>query len=571
VSGRRSERWFGGDDLAGFIHRASLHAEGLSRDALVGRPVVGICNSWSELVNCNLHFRGLAAAVKRGVLLAGGLPLEFPTISLGENLMKPTAMLYRNLMSMDVEESIRSYPLDAVVLIGGCDKTVPAQLMGAASANVPAIMLTGGPSQPAMFRGRELGAGTDLWHYADELRAGRMTRAEFDELEQASAASVGHCNEMGTASTMAAVVEALGMSLPGTATIPAVDAARIRAAEATGARAVGLAQEALAPSRILTPEAFDNAITTLMAIGGATNAVIHLLAIAGRAGLPLTLDRFHELSRRTPMLVNVRPAGEHLVEQLHHAGGIPAVLGELGELVRTDVLTVTGGPLATAEVLDRRVIAQRQPEGGIAVVRGTLAPDGALIKRSAASAELLRHRGHAVVFEDVYDVAARIDDPSLEIDATSVVVLRNAGPRGGPGMPEWGQVPIPKRLLEQDVTDMVRVSDARMSGTAFGTVVLHVAPEAAAGGPLRAVRTGDAIVLDVDDQRLDLDVPPAEIERRLADLGPPEPAYRRGYGALYLEHVLQANEGCDFDFLRGRSDADETEPLGLLSGWVGGW
>jgi dihydroxy-acid dehydratase len=571
VSGRRSERWFGGDDLAGFIHRASLHAEGLSRDALVGRPVVGICNSWSELVNCNLHFRGLAAAVKRGVLLAGGLPLEFPTISLGENLMKPTAMLYRNLMSMDVEESIRSYPLDAVVLIGGCDKTVPAQLMGAASANVPAIMLTGGPSQPAMFRGRELGAGTDLWHYADELRAGRMTRAEFDELEQASAASVGHCNEMGTASTIAAVVEALGMSLPGTATIPAVDAARIRAAEATGARAVGLAQEALAPSRILTPEAFDNAITTLMAIGGATNAVIHLLAIAGRAGVPLTLDRFHELSRRTPMLVNVRPAGEHLVEQLHHAGGIPAVLGELGELVRTDVLTVTGGPLATAEVLDRRVIAQRQPEGGIAVVRGTLAPDGALIKRSAASAELLRHRGHAVVFEDVYDVAARIDDPSLEIDATSVLVLRNAGPRGGPGMPEWGQVPIPKRLLEQDVTDMVRVSDARMSGTAFGTVVLHVAPEAAAGGPLRAVRTGDAIVLDVDDQRLDLDVPPAEIERRLADLGPPEPAYRRGYGALYLEHVLQANEGCDFDFLRGRSDADETEPLGLLSGWVGGW
>jgi len=571
VSGRRSERWFGGDDLAGFIHRASLHAEGLSRDALVGRPVVGICNSWSELVNCNLHFRGLAAAVKRGVLLAGGLPLEFPTISLGENLMKPTAMLYRNLMSMDVEESIRSYPLDAVVLIGGCDKTVPAQLMGAASANVPAIMLTGGPSQPAMFRGRELGAGTDLWHYADELRAGRMTRAEFDELEQASAASVGHCNEMGTASTMAAVVEALGMSLPGTATIPAVDAARIRAAEATGARAVGLAQEALAPSRILTPEAFENAITTLMAIGGATNAVIHLLAIAGRAGVPLTLDRFHELSRRTPMLVNVRPAGEHLVEQLHHAGGIPAVLGELGELVRTDVLTVTGGPLATAEVLDRRVIAQRQPEGGIAVVRGTLAPDGALIKRSAASAELLRHRGHAVVFEDVYDVAARIDDPSLEIDATSVLVLRNAGPRGGPGMPEWGQVPIPKRLLEQDVTDMVRVSDARMSGTAFGTVVLHVAPEAAAGGPLRAVRTGDAIVLDVDEQRLDLDVPPAEIERRLADLGPPEPAYRRGYGALYLEHVLQANEGCDFDFLRGRSDADETEPLGLLSGWVGGW
>ncbi len=579
MSGRRSERWFGGHDLAGFIHRASLHAEGLSREALADRPVVGICNSWSELVHCNLHFRGLAEAVKRGVLLAGGLPLEFPTISLGENLMKPTAMLYRNLMSMDVEESIRSYPLDAVVLIGGCDKTVPAQLMGAASANVPAIMLTGGPSRAAVFRGRELGAGTDLWRYADELRSGRMTEDEFDELEQASAASVGHCNEMGTASTMAAVVEALGMSLPGSATIPAVDAARVRSAEATGRRAVGLAQEGLAPSRILQPEAFDNAITTLMAIGGATNAVIHLLAIAGRAAVALTLDRFHEISRRTPMLVNVRPAGEHLVEQLHHAGGIPAVLRELGDLVHTDALTVTGRPLgdalAAAQIHDQTVIASRdaplQAEGGIAVVRGSLAPDGALIKRSAASPELLRHRGRAVVFEDVYDVAARIDDPALEIDVGSVLVLRNAGPRGGPGMPEWGQLPIPKRLLEEGVTDMVRVSDARMSGTAFGTVVLHVAPEAAAGGPLRAVRTGDPIVLDVDEQRLDMDIPAAEIRRRLAEPGPREPVYGRGYGALYLEHVLQANEGCDFDFLRGGSGEDDTEPLGLLSGWVGGW
>ncbi len=579
MSGRRSERWFGGRDLAGFIHRASLHAEGLSRDALADRPVIGICNSWSELVNCNLHFRGLATAVKRGVLLAGGLPLEFPTISLGENLMKPTAMLYRNLMSMDVEESIRSYPLDAVVLIGGCDKTVPAQLMGAASANVPAIMLAGGPSRPAIFRGRELGAGTDLWHYVDELRAGRMTEAEFEELEQASAASVGHCNEMGTASTMAAVVEALGMSLPGSATIPAVDAARIRAAEATGGRAVALAQEGPAPSRILQPEAFDNAITTLMAIGGGTNAVIHLLAIAGRAEVELTLDRFHEISQRTPMLVNVRPAGEHLFEHLHHAGGIPAVLRELGDLVHQDALTVTGrslgDALAAAEVHDRTVIASREAplhlEGGIAVVRGTLAPDGALIKRSAASPELLRHRGRAVVFEDVYDVAARIDDPALEIDADSVLVLRNAGPRGGPGMPEWGQLPIPRRLLEEGVTDMVRVSDARMSGTAFGTVVLHVAPEAAAGGPLGAVRTGDPIVLDVNEQRLDLDIPASEVERRLAELGPRVPVYRRGYGALYLEHVLQANEGCDFDFLRGRTNEDATEPLGLLSGWVGGW
>jgi dihydroxy-acid dehydratase len=571
MRGRRSARWFGGHDLAGFIHRGSVLAEGLPRSAVADRPVIGICNAWSELVHCNLHLRALGAAVKRGVLQAGGLPLEFPTISLGENLMKPTAMLYRNLMSMDVEESIRSNPLDAVVLIGSCDKTVPAQLMGAASANVPAIMLTGGPSRPAVFRGRELGDGTDLWRYADEVRAGRMTQAEFDELEQASAPRPGHCSEMGTASSMAAVVEALGMSLPGTATIPAADGSRLAAAEATGGRAVGLAMEGLAPSRILTPAAFDNAITTLMAIGGGTNAVIHLLAVAGRAGVPLTLDRFHQLSRHTPMLVNVRPAGEHLVEQLHDAGGIPAVIGELGDLIRTDVLTVTGRPLTTAEVRDRTVIAPLQAEGGIAVVRGSLAPHGAVIKRSAASAELLRHRGPAVVFESVYDVAARIDDPALEIDRESVLVLRNSGPRGGPGMPEWGQVPIPRRLLEQGVTDMVRVSDARMSGTAFGTVVLHVAPESAAGGPLRAVRNGDPIVLDVGEQRLDLDIPAREIERRLAELGPPEPAYHRGYGALYLEHVLQANEGCDFDFLRGGSGEDETEPLGLLSGWVGGW
>lgn len=579
MSGRRSERWFGGQDLSGFIHRASLHAQGLSRSALTGRPVIGICNSWSELVNCNVHFRGLAAAVKRGVLLAGGLPLEFPTISLGENLMKPTAMLYRNLMSMDVEESIRSYPLDAVVLIGGCDKTVPAQLMGAASANVPAIVLTGGPSRPAIFHGRQLGAGTDLWHFADELRAGRMTRAEFEELEQASGASVGHCNEMGTASTMAAVVEGLGMSLPGTATIPAVDAARVRAAEATGARAVELADEGLPPSRILTAEAFDNAIAVLMAIGGGTNAVVHLLALAGRAGVPLTLDDFHRISRRTPMIVNVRPAGEHLVEQLHVAGGIPAVLRELGDLVHGDALTVTGRTmeeeLASARTYDRTVIAARDAplhgQGGIAVVRGSLAPDGALIKRSAASPELLRHRGRAVVFEDVYDLAARIDDAALEADSSSVLVLRNAGPRGGPGMPEWGQIPIPKRLLEHGVTDMVRVSDGRMSGTAFGTVVLHVSPESAAGGPLGAVRHGDPIVLDVEEQRLDLDLPTAEIERRLREVGPARPQYSRGYGALYLEHVMQAHEGCDFDFLRGCSDDEETEPLGLLSGWVGGW
>jgi dihydroxy-acid dehydratase len=477
---------------------------------------------------------------------------------------------------MDVEECIRGYPLDAVVLLGGCDKTIPAQLMGAASADVPAIMVTGGPSQPAWFRGRALGAGTDLWHYVDELRAGRMSDEEFAELEAASTTSFGHCNEMGTASTMAALVEALGLSLPGSATIPAVDAERVRAAEATGARAVQLAHEELRPSRILTEEAFDNAITLLMALGGGTNAVVHLLALAGRVGVSLTLQRFHELSKRTPLLANVRPSGEHLVEQLHRAGGIPAVLNELAPLLHGDALTVTGTTLsagfANARSTDRGVIASldapRAAEGGIAVVRGSLAPDGAIVKRSAASPALLSHRGPAVVFEDVYDVAARIDDPALEVTPDSVLVLRNTGPKGGPGMPEWGQVPIPKKLLAQGVTDMVRVSDARMSGTAFGTVVLHVAPESAAGGPLRAVQDGDPIVLDVDAERLDLDVAADEIARRLERLGPAEPKYRRGYGALYVDHVLQANEGCDFDFLRGRGDS---EPLGLVGGWIGGW
>jgi dihydroxy-acid dehydratase len=561
----RSGRWFGGRDLAGFVHRASLAAATAD-----GRPVVGICNPWSELVHCNLHFRGLAEAVKRGITGAGGVPVEFSTISLGENLMKPTTMLYRNLMAMDVEESIRAYPLDAVVLIGGCDKTVPAELMGAASADVPSIMITGGPEEPIFWRGRRVSSGTDLWRALEERRAERLTQAEFEELEAAAAARPGHCNEMGTASTMTSLVEALGLALPGTATIPALHPDRARAAEATGARAVELAREGPRPSEILTAEAFDNAITLLMALGGGTNAVIHLLALAGRAGIPLALDRFHEISARTPVLANVLPSGEYLIEDLHRAGGIPAVLGELAHVLDGDARTVTGRLAESYEpVADRDVIKQLAPQGGIAVVRGSLAPSGAIVKRSAASPTLLRHRGPALVFESVDDVAARID----HVDATpdSVLVLRNAGPKGGPGMPEWGQLPIPKRLLERGITDVVRISDARMSGTAYGTVVLHVAPEAAAGGPLRAVQDGDPIVLDVDAQLLDLDVDPAEVARRLERLGPPEPKYRRGYGALYLEHVLQADEGCDFDFLRGR---DPSEPYGLLTGdaaWIGGW
>jgi dihydroxy-acid dehydratase len=583
VSGElRSARWFGTHDLAGLMHRSYLKAEGISQAAIEGRPVIGVCNSWSELVNCNIHFRGLAEAVKRGVLLAGGLPLEFPTISLGEAFMKPTTMLFRNLMAMDVEETIRANPFDAIVLIGGCDKTVPAQLMGAASVDLPTIMITGGPAQPAVFRGEHISNGTDLWRYTADLRAGRIAQAEYDALEAAMVPSAGHCQEMGTASTMTSLIEALGMALPGTASIPAVDARRAAAAEASGRRAVELALAGgPRPSQILTPAAFDNAITLLMALAGSTNAVIHLLAIAGRVGVPLELDRFDELSRRTPVLANVRPSGEHLVEDLFHAGGVPAVLRELLPLLHGDAATVTGASLAenlaaVAETTNRSVVsALRAPlagEGGIAVLRGSLAPGGAIIKRSAATPELMRHRGLAVVFEDVHDLAARIDDPDLDVTADSVLVLRDSGPRGAPGMPEWGQLPIPSKLLRQGVSDMVRISDARMSGTSFGTVVLHVVPESAAGGPLAIVRDGDPIALDVEARTLDLAIPAEEIARRLAELPDPQPKYTRGYGRLFLDHVLQADTGCDFDFLRKRpGEPVEPDPLGLVGGPIGGW
>lgn len=576
----RSARWFGTRDVAGLIHRAYLKSEGFSGAAITGRPVVGICNSWSELVNCNLHFRALAQAVKRGVLQAGGLPLEFPVISLGEALMKPTTMLYRNLMAMDVEESIRSNPLDAVVLLGGCDKTIPAPLMGAASVDIPTIVVTGGPTEPAVYCGRQLGAGTDLWRYTDDRRAGRITEAEYAEIEAALVPSAGHCPEMGTASTMSSLVEALGMALPGSASIPAVDARRYAMAETTGRRAVEMAWEGLRPSRILTSAAFENAITLLMALGGSTNAVVHLLALAGRVGVDVQLRTFDEISRRTPMIANVRPSGEHLVEQLFHAGGVPAVMKELESLLHVEAVTVTGRTvqenIGSARVLDRNVIATVeapfQPAGAIAVLRGSLAPQGAIIKQSAATKELLKHRGLAVVFDDVYDLAARIDDPDLKVDASSVLVLRNAGPKGGPGMPEWGQLPIPQKLLKQGVSDMVRLSDARMSGTSFGAVVLHVAPESAVGGPLGVVRDGDPILLDVEARRLDLEIPTRELEERLARYQPRPPVYRRGYGAMYLEHVMQADQGCDFDFLRRiPGEPFETQPLGLVGGPIGGW
>jgi dihydroxy-acid dehydratase len=557
----RSHNWFGRKDLDGFAHRSWVKAEGFSEAMFDGRPVIGIANSWSELTSCNAHLRQVAEAVKRGVLSAGGFPLEFPTISLGEVLMKPTTMLFRNLMAMDVEECIRAYPLDGVVLLSGCDKTTPAMLMGAASADVPAIVVTGGPMLRGIRGQEELGSGTDTWRLWAERRAGRLSEEEFCEYEACMSRSAGHCMVMGTASTMAAMAEALGMALPGNAAIPAADARRMALAEGAGRRIIEMAREGLRPSRILTAAAFDNAIRTDMAIGGSTNAIIHLVAIAGRAGVPLALARFDELSRSTPLLVNVKPSGKYLMEDFFYAGGLPAVLRELLPLLYRDALTVNGRTIgdnvAAAENWNRDVIRPLDmpmaPEGGTVILRGNLCPDGAVLKQSAASAHLLTHRGRAVVFEDHADLHARIDDPALPVDETSVLVLKRVGPKGAPGMPEWGAAPIPTRLLQKGVKDMVRISDARMSGTSYGTVVLHVSPEAAVGGPLALVRDGDEIELDVPNRRLTLRVPDEELARRRAAWTPRPPHYERGYGRLFLDHVLQAHQGVDFDFLVGKT------------------
>jgi L-arabonate dehydrase len=560
-TGRRSEEWLERRDLDGFLHRSWLKSQGFSNESFRGRPLIGICNSWSELVNCNVHLRGLAESVKRGVLQAGGFPLEFPVMSLGESLMKPTTMLYRNLMAMDVEESIRSYPLDGVVLLTGCDKTNPASIMGALSADVPAIVLTGGPMLNGRWRGKELGSCSDCWHYHEELRAGRISERDFEEIEEGMSRSHGHCMTMGTASTMACVTEALGLCLPGTAAIPAVDSRRKAAAEATGRKIVELVERGIRPSDVVTREALENAIRALHAISGSTNAIIHLIAYAGRLGIDLPLQLFDDLSETTPWLVNLKPSGDRLMEDFYYAGGLPAVLSEIRDLLHLDALTVSGETveenIAAAEIVDETVIApRRRPlgEGGaLKVLYGSLCPDGAVIKVSAADSALLRHEGRAVVFEDVHDLAARVDDPDLDIDAGCVMVLRNAGPVGAPGMPEWGHLPIPAKLLRQGVTDLVRISDARMSGTSYGAVVLHVAPESAVGGPLALVEDGDLIRLDVDARRLDVLVADAELERRRAAWEPPARKDERGYRRLYEDHVLQANEGCDLDFLRGRS------------------
>jgi dihydroxy-acid dehydratase len=558
---RRSEEWFERSDLDGFLHRSWLKSTGVTDETFRGRPVIGICNSWSELVNCNIHLRGLAESVKRGVLQAGGFPLEFPVMSLGESLMKPTTMLYRNLMAMDVEESIRSYPLDGVVLLTGCDKTNPASILGAASANIPTLVVTGGPMLTGHWRGRELGSCSDCWHYHEELRAGRITEQEFVEVENALSRSNGHCMTMGTASTMACVTEALGLTLPGGAAIPAVDSRRRQLAERAGRQVVELVELDLKPSDILTREAFENAIRALHAISGSTNAILHLIAYAGRVGVDLPLQVFDELCATTPWLVDLKPAGRHLMEDFYYAGGLPAVLAQITDVLHLDAITVTGRTLgeniAGAEIVNRDVIrpaADPLDRGGaLVVLRGSLCPDGAVMKISAADPALLQHEGKAVVFEDIHDLAARVDDPALECDATSVMVLRNAGPVGGPGMPEWGHMPIPAKLLKQGVHDLVRISDARMSGTSYGAVVLHVAPESAVGGPLALVRDGDTIRLDVEGRRLDLVVDEAELETRRAGWEPPPRHDERGYRKLHGDHVLQANEGCDLDFLRGRS------------------
>jgi dihydroxy-acid dehydratase len=557
----RSAEWFYGRDELGFQHRAALRSIGIDPERFKGRPVVGIANSWSELNNCNINLREVAEAVKRGVLAAGGLPLEFPTISLGEEFMKPTAMLYRNLMAMDVEETLRANPIDAVVLLSNCDKTGPAQLMAAASANLPAIQVNGGPKSSTTWRGVEVGSGTDMWKYWDEYRTGKISDADWRDLERCISCSAGACNVMGTASTMAAVSEALGMMMPGTSTIDATDARRLAAAEASGRRIVELAEQDIRPLRIMTREAFENAIRVCMALGGSTNAIIHLIAIAGRLNIDLPLRRFDELGRTTPCIANLKPSGRHLIRELHAAGGIPAVMKEIESRLNLDCATVTGRTvrenLDGAQCFDRDVIRPtNEPiaaEGAIAAVFGNLAPRGAIIKTSAASPQLMQHTGTAVVFENYADMLARIESPDLEVDGGSVLVLKNCGPRGAPGMPEWGSIPVPARLQQCGVKDIVRISDARMSGTSYGTVVLHASPEAAAGGPLALVRDGDRIRLDVPGRSLELLVGDAEMEARRREFRPPASDHLRGYPRLYIDHVLQADEGCDFDFLRPRN------------------
>jgi L-arabonate dehydrase len=555
----RSAGWFARTDKDGFIHRSWMR--GYPQDVFDGRPVIGICNTWSELTPCNAHFRQLADHVKRGVWEMGGFPVEFPVMSSGETNLRPTAMLFRNLISMDVEESIRANPIDGVVLLCGCDKTTPALLMGAASVDLPSIVLSGGAMLNGKFCGQDIGSGTDVWRLSEEMRAGRMSLESFMDAQTGMSRSTGVCNVMGTASTMATQVEALGMSLPHNAAIPAPDSRRLIMAQLTGRRIVEMVHDDLKVSSILKREAFENAIRVNGAVGGSTNAVIHLLALAGRVGVKVTLDDWDKLGRDVPTLVNLMPSGKYLMEDFYYAGGLPTIVRTLGEknLLNKDALTVNGksiwtncqgAPNYNADVIrpfDKPLVES----GGIAVLTGNLAPDGGVLKPSAASAHLLKHRGRAVVFETIEDYHARIADPDLDVDETCVLVLKNCGPRGYPGMAEVGNMGLPPKVLEKGVTDMVRISDARMSGTAYGTVVLHVCPEAAVGGPLALVQNGDMVDLDVPARRLSIDVSDEELAQRRAAWKAPEPTMKGGYQSLYVKHVQQANTGADLDFLVG--------------------
>ena len=559
----RSQQWFGRQDRDGFAYRSWVKGKGVPHDQFDGRPVIGICNTFSELTPCNSHFRTLAEQVKIGVYEAGGFPLEFPVMSLGETLLRPTAMLYRNLASMDVEESIRGNPIDGVVLLFGCDKTTPALLMGASSVDLPAIGVSGGPMLSGKWRGQELGSGTGVWSMSEQVRAGTLKLSDFFEAESCMHRSHGHCMTMGTASTMACMVEALGIGLPGNAAYPAVDGRRNVLARMAGRRIVDMVHEDVKMSQILTREAFENAIRTLAAIGGSTNAVIHLTAIAGRLGVPLQLEDFDRLASQLPCLVNLQPSGEHLMEDFCYAGGLPVVMKEIEHLLHANVITASGKTVAEnisdAQNYDPRVIKSFQApfkeKAGIAVLRGNLAPRGAVIKPSAATPALLVHTGRAVVFEDIEDFHKRIDDDALDVDENCVLVLKNCGPKGYPGMAETGNMPLPPKILKKGITDMVRVSDARMSGTAYGTVVLHTAPEAAAGGPLALVQNGDLIELDVPKRKLHLHVSDAELAARRAKWVAPTAPLESGYWKLYVDTVLQADEGVDLDFLRGKRGA----------------
>lgn len=562
----RGKAFFQQSGVAGFTHRAFTKSMGYD-DEDMSKPVIGICNTFSEVNNCHRHFRELCEAVKRGVWQAGGFPLEFPTISLGEIYLNPTSMLYRNLAAMDTEEMIRGQPLDGVVLLVNCDKSIAAAMMGAASADLPAIILSGGPMLNGHYRDQILGACTDCRRLTAEHQAGELDDDTYREIEDGIVRSAGHCMVMGTASTMNSICEAMGIALPGNGAIPAVDSRRLRLAEAAGRRIVTLAQEGVRPSHILTADAFHNAITFMCAVGGSTNAFIHLAAVAGRLGIDLPLSLFDEISRKSPLIASLRPAGKYQMEDLYYAGGIPAILKELLPLLRGDAMTVTGKTLAenvqNAVVHDRRIIHPLSdpimPEGGLAVLKGNLAPDGAVIKHAAASPHLLKHSGRAVVFKNMTDLTARINDPNLDVVEDDILVLQNVGPVGAPGMPEVGNFPIPGKLLSRGVRDMIRISDARMSGTAFGTIVLHVAPESAIGGPLALVMDGDVIELDVPNRNIILHVSDQELELRRARWQSPVAKFRRGYGRMYIDHVLQAPQGCDFDFLVGATPVMATE------------